>query len=118
LYAVAKAIAYGCGDDASADAHAVAEATAEVWARAVASAYVYCEGEGETILHAKASADAEATLETWLTTYADAFAQATLCGVCDSYAHSWVYVQKYVFLDAVAHAEAEVCHPVVPHRTI
>jgi hypothetical protein len=113
MHAVAAASQWACGDDQSGDPYDVAVATAKVFAKAVAGAFVYCKAMGDTKFYAKATAEATATLETWLTAYAEAFASAGVCGVCDSYAESFGYVQKYVCLEAVAMAEAEVCYKLV-----
>lgn len=113
LHTAATAAAFICGTG-SADAHAVASATASAFAKAVASASVYCELSGDATGRANAHANAYIKAEKWLTAYADAFALAVQCEHCESFAYSWAYVQKHVFLEAMASADATVrvyCSP-------
>jgi hypothetical protein len=119
MHAAVEVAAYVCGGEGYASVEAAAEATATLFAQAVAQASVYCEGSGDTKLYAEAHAKAVETAEGWLKAYAEAFASASVCGVCDAYAESWGYVEKYVFLKAVAEASAKVRHPahVLPTHT-
>lgn len=47
----------------------------------------------------------------WVEAYAEALASAVACGKCDSFAESWAYIGKEVFLKAVAETEADVRNP-------
>jgi hypothetical protein len=116
MYAAAGAAAYMCGTG-SAKAHAAVEATATLFAQACAHAPAYCEASGDTQFYSGAHANAVATAEAWLDAYVEAFAQASVCGVCDVHASSWIYVLKYLFLEAVASASAIVRHPIYSAHT-
>jgi hypothetical protein len=109
MHAEAAAVAkFACGGEGYVSAEAAAEATATLFAQAVAQASVKCEASGDTKFYANANAYAVQTAEGWLTAYAEAFAKASVCKKCDAYAASWGYVEKYVFLEAVASASATV----------
>ena len=108
-YAAATAAAFVCGGDGSADAEAAARATAKAFAIATAEVSGKCElaGDAEGSISAYAGAVVEGAV--WVEAYAEALASAVSCGKCDSFAESWAYIGKEVFLKAVAETEASVC---------
>jgi hypothetical protein len=57
----------------------------------------------------KASAEAKAQAEVWVSAYFAALAEATTCTKCEAWADSLGYIEKYVFLEAIAKAEIKVC---------
>ena len=106
MHAGAQAADYVCGKGGS--EHEIAKATASAFVLAVASASVECEAQGNAKVSADAYAKATAKANVWLSAYAEAFASAS-CAKCEAYASSWGFVQKDVFLKAVAKAKASVC---------
>lgn len=112
LCAAADASAYICSEGESGkSAHTIATATAEAFALAVASASAECELLGDANVQVDASSSAVAAATVWLGAYAAAFAGAGDCDKCDAFAASYGYVEKDVFLKAVADAEIKVCAP-------
>jgi hypothetical protein len=63
-----------------------------------------------------ASSSAKAAADVWVAAYASAFAEAGDCDKCFAYAGSSGYVEKEVFLKAVAKAEVKVCTPTTVQR--
>jgi hypothetical protein len=57
----------------------------------------------------KASAEARARAEIWISAYFDAISSAATCGTCQAWAQAWGYIEKWVFLEAIAKAEVNVC---------
>lgn len=107
MYAAAQARAYICDGAGSVDA--IAAETASAFALAVASASVDCRLEGDASVHVDAKASAYAQAEIWAAAYFNAYAFGTNCETCDAFAESYGYIEKYVFLQAVADAEVKVC---------
>ena len=107
----ADAAAYICNGESGKSAHSIAEATASAFAQAVASASATCEVQGHAEVHVAASASAIAAAEVWVAAYAQAFASAGDCDKCDAYSASYGYVEKEVFLKAVAQADVKVRLP-------
>jgi hypothetical protein len=112
VFVAAGAAKYLCDDYG--DPYAIAESTASAFAEAVAYAAASCVLIGDATANAHASANAKAQAEIWVTSYFDAWASASDCKKCDAYASSWGYIQKYVFLEAVANAEVKVCNTSYP----
>jgi hypothetical protein len=83
--------------------------TASAFAQAVASATAECILSGDATASAFASAEAKAKAEIWVASYFDAFAAATNCETCEAWAGSWGYIEKWVFLEAIAKAQVKVC---------
>ena len=108
LCAAADASAYICNGETGKSAHNIAEATASAFALAVATASATCEVQGDAEVHVSASASAIAAAEVWVAAYAQAFAGAGDCDKCDAYAASFGYIEKEVFLKAVAQADIKV----------
>lgn len=104
VHAAADASAFICGRSGAKTAHDIAEATAEAFALAVATASAECKLSGDASAYVNAEANARAAADVWLEAYASAFAQAGDCNQCSAFASSWGYVQKHVFLEAVAKA--------------
>ena len=110
MRAAARARSYICRGIGSAEK--IAEDTAEAFALAVATASAKCELEGTTELYVNAHAHAKAAGEVFVAAYSDAFAAATDCDTCQAYAQSWGYIEKTVFLEAIAKAGVYVrCYP-------
>lgn len=107
-HVTADAAAYICNGETDKSAHSIAEATASAYAEALAFASVQCSIEGDAEAHGTASAKAEAAAHVWIKAYAEAFASAGDCDKCEAWAESYGYVEKEVFLKAVASAEAKL----------
>jgi hypothetical protein len=105
--AAASAAAFAC--DGTGSAASVAKATASAYAAAVASVTATCVLAGDATASVKASAEARAKAEVWVSAYFDAIASAATCGTCKAWASSWGYIEKWVFLEAIAKAEVKVC---------
>jgi hypothetical protein len=105
--AAASAAAFAC--DGTGSAEAIATQTAKAYAAAVASATVTCVLAGDATASVKASAQARARAEIWISAYFDAISFAATCETCQSWASAWGYIEKWVFLEAVAKAEVRVC---------
>jgi hypothetical protein len=69
-----------------------------------------CSLTGESIASVKAFADARAKANLWVSSYFDAVAEASNCKTCKAFASSWGYIEKWVFLEAIARAEVAVCY--------
>jgi hypothetical protein len=108
LFAAADAAAYICNGETGKSAHSIATATAEAFALAVATASATCEAQGNANFKVAASSSAKAAANVWVAAYASAFASAGDCDKCSAYAASYGYVEKEVFLKAVAQAEIKV----------
>jgi spore coat protein U-like protein len=89
----------------------VAKATASAYAAACASVVASCVLVGDSTAKVKALASAQAKAEIWVASYFNALAFGSDCEACTAYASSKGYIEKYVFLDAVAKAGVTVCHP-------
>ena len=70
----------------------------------MATASAKCEVEGEGGAYVNAHANAKAAGEVFVSAYAQAFASATDCDTCEAYAQSFGYIEKHVFLKAIADA--------------
>jgi hypothetical protein len=86
-----------------------ANQTASAYASAVASVVADCILVGDATAKVNAVANARAKAEVWVASYFDAFAAAGDCETCESFARSYGYISKYVFLEAIATAEVKVC---------
>jgi hypothetical protein len=106
--AAKQAAAYIC--DGSGSSEEAASATASAYAAAVASVVAECVLAGDASASVKATADARAKAEVWVLAYFDAVAQASDCEKCEAWAASWGYIEKWVFLEAIAQAEVNVCY--------
>jgi hypothetical protein len=110
--AAAEVAAYVCGGEGFASFEEAAAETAALFAQAVAQASVYCEASGDgTSSYANANIYSVQIAEAWLAAYTEAFASSNICNKCEIYDWSWGYVEKYVFLEAVANASATVRAP-------
>lgn len=105
--AAASAQAYICGNSTE-PVEQIANATAKAYAVAVAFAAAECEATGTAQFAAGAFAKAEAKGHVWLSAYAEAFANATECEHCNTYAESWGRISADVFLHATAEANVIV----------
>jgi hypothetical protein len=112
--AAADAAALICNGETGKSAHSIATATAEAFALAIASASATCEAQGNANFKAAASASAKAAAQVWVSAYAAAFAKAGDCNKCEAYASSVGYVEKEVFLKAVAQADVKASSPPFP----
>lgn len=99
----ASATAYICGNSTD-PVEQIANATAKAYAIAVAFAAAECEATGTAQFAAGAFAKAEAKGHVWLSAYAEAFANATECEHCTTFAESWGRISADVFLNATAEA--------------
>jgi hypothetical protein len=108
------AAAYVC--DGTGSSEEAAYATASAYAAAVASVVANCVLAGDASASVKAAADARARAEVWVSAFFDVVAQATDCEKCEAWASSWGYIEKYVFLEAIAQAGVRVCFPPIIER--
>jgi hypothetical protein len=92
------------------DANAIAEHTASAYAAAVASVVADCVLVGDASAKVTALANARAQAEVWVSSYFKAASLTTDCITCSAFASSYGYISKYVFLEAIATAEVQVCH--------
>jgi hypothetical protein len=115
LLAVADASAYICDSGTKKTDVQIAEETAEAFAVAVASASAQCDLQGTTNAYVNAHAQAKAAAEVFVQAYAAAWASAGDCEKCGAFVGSFGYVEKYVFLEAVASTGFNVCPPLTPH---
>jgi hypothetical protein len=69
-----------------------------------------CVLTGDASASVKATADATAKANVWVSSYFDAIAEASNCKTCEAFANSWGYIEKWVFLEAIAWAEVAVCY--------
>jgi hypothetical protein len=105
-------VAYLC--DGVGDANAIAEQTAEAYAAAVVSVVADCVLVGDATAKVTALANARAQAEVWVNSYFSAYAFGTDCKTCGAFADSYGYISKYVFLEAIAAVEVNVCHQFTP----
>jgi hypothetical protein len=110
--AAASAVKYLCNGDG--DPLVIAQQTASAYAAAVASVVANCVLVGDVSAKVTALANARAKAEVWVNSYFDAYAFGSDCKTCEAFAHSWGFISKYVFLEAIASAEVKVCHEIVP----
>jgi hypothetical protein len=114
VYVAASAAAYLC--DGVGSAYDVASQTASAYAEALAYAAAQCVLVGDSSAKAYASAQAKAKAEIWVSADFEAYAEATNCETCQSWAYSWGYVSKHVLLEAVAEVEVKVCNASYPTK--
>jgi hypothetical protein len=110
--AAASVSAYLC--NGSGTAAGAAQAATSAYAAAVVSAVASCILVGDASVKVSALANARVKAEAWVSAHFDAITSAVDCEPCGEvtdFAYSWGYINKYVFLEAIATASVKVCHP-------
>jgi hypothetical protein len=107
--AATSAAAFAC--DGTGSASSIARQTAGAFALAIAGSAGGCVLAGDASAKVYASAQARSKAEVWLSAYFEAIALAATCGKCEAFTTSWGYIEKWVFLEAIAKAEFKVCLP-------